>query len=387
MHAALSLARSAQGSTFPNPPVGCIIAHHSDIIAFASTAPSGRPHAETQALAIAGNKAKGATLYSTLEPCTHTNTHNTSPCCQAIADAKISRTCYPLQDPDPRTNGKCKKILQENNITITENICTQEATEHLEPYLKRCQQKIPFCTLKLAISLDGKISATSRSSPTTRTLVSSDKARIYRNSLMRQVDAVLIGAQTMRQDDPKLLLDDKPPPEHPEQKHPFAPVRIVLDGGLTLPLESKLVQTTKHAPLWILTRALEVASDKGKALTNKGVRLISVPTLSQQEQEQEQEKGEGVGVRLSLSDAMRALAKEGIASVLCEGGAKLAHALLLENLVDRLILFSAPHALGSQGLSMLEGISPRRFDFQQEEAMRLGEDEIRTFRIPPNNHV
>ena len=376
MRAALSLARSAQGSTFPNPPVGCIIAHSHEIIAFAATAPSGRPHAETKALAIAGNKAKGATLYSTLEPCTHKNIHNTPPCCQAIVSAKIARTCYPIQDPDPRTNGACKKILEKNNIIVTENVCPQEASQQLEPYLKRCHRTLPHITLKLAISLDGKISETSQPYRQRQTHISGAKARIYRNNPLRQSDAILIGAQTMRLDNPKLLLDEiLISPEETQERHPFASIRIILDGGLTIPLESNLVQTVDHAPLWILTRAAEAASDKGTALKNSGVRLIPVPALSRQ----------GGGVRLSLIEAMHTLAAEGIASILCEGGAKLAHELLSENLADRMILFSAPHTLGAQGLSMLASNNPKRFDFQLEETLTLDQDEIKTFRPQHNN--
>ena len=189
----------------------------------------------------------------------------------------------------------------------------------------------------------------------------------------------------MRSDNPKLLLDDTPPPQHPQHKHPFAPIRIVLDGGLTIPLESKLVQTLDQAPLWILTRASEEASDKGTALKNSGVRLIPIPALSKQ----------GGGVRLSLPHALSTLAQEGIASILCEGGAKLAHALLHENcsesLVDQLIIFSAPHALGAQGRSMFEGTDAASYaqniTFQLEESISLGDDEVRTFRIQKNNYV
>ena len=377
MNAAISLASSAEGSTFPNPPVGCIIAHNAEIVAFAATASNGRPHAETQALASAGSKAKGATLYSTLEPCAHKNTHNTPPCCEDIVKAKISRTCYALEDPDPRTGGKCKKILEKNNIAITQNLCAKEASEQLEPYFKRCKKNIPFCNLKLAASIDGKITAASHADPKTRTLVSGEETRRYRNDLLRRSDAVFIGARTMRLDNPRLLLDDKPHSEQAQQKNPFAPIRIVLDGGLTLPLESKLVQTIDQAPLWILTRAGEASSDKGKALKNSGVRLIPVPAVSKQ----------GGGVCLSLCDAMRTLAEEGVASILCEGGARLAHALLQANLVDRLTLFSAPHALGAQGLSMFEGVDSQRIDFRFEESFMLGEDEVRLFRPRQHDHV
>ena len=181
----------------------------------------------------------------------------------------------------------------------------------------------------------------------------------------------------MRSDNPKLLLDDISTPKQPPKKNPFAPIRIVLDGGLTIPLESKLIQTLDQAPLWILTRAAEASSDKGTALKNSGVRLIPVPAISNQ----------GGGVRLSLPIAMQTLAAEGIASLLCEGGAKLAHALLLENLVDRLILFSAPHTIGAQGLPMLDGTDPKQFYFQLEETITLGNDEIKTFQIQQNNHV
>ena len=375
MHAAISLAHSALGSTFPNPPVGCIIAHSHNIIAFAATAPSGRPHAETQALNVAGKKAQGATLYSTLEPCTHTNTRNTPSCCEALVHANIARACYPLQDPDPRTNGKCKHILLQHNIAVTDNLCTSEAKQYLHPYLKRCTQNLPHITIKFAVSMDGKISETTHNYPQQQTIISNPQSRLYRNSLIRQADAILIGARTMRQDNPKLLLDEISLSEN-TPPHPFSPIRIVLDGGLTIPLESKLVQTIEHAPLWILTRASEAASDKGTALKNNGVRLIPVPAQSAQ----------GGGVKLSLVDAMKTLASEGIASILCEGGAKLALALFAENLADRLILFSAPHTLGAQGLSWLDGSSSSRFNFQLEETIFLKGDEIRTF-IPVQHHV
>ena len=380
MRAALSLARYAEGSTYPNPPVGCVIARGGEIIGYGSTASGGVPHAETQALdsarALHGEESiRGASMYVTLEPCAHEG--KTPPCCVAIARAGIGRVCYAMGDPDPRTNGKGAAFLARSKVDTISGICAREAMVLLAPYCKRVQDGLPFCILKFASSLDGKISASSNPPSSDRsgyarerTMISGLEARALLDDLRRRTDCIMIGARTMRYDNPLLLTDN--------QSDDYAPIRVLVDGCLTLPLESRLVQSVSRSPLWVLTRASEVASDKGKALKSSGVRLLSVPAIASQ----------GGHARLSLRECLQTLANMGVSSVLCEGGARLGSALCHEGLVDMLILFSASHILGSQGLSMLEGGASGRLDFTSSgyfgdsffSDMRLGSDRVLIFR-------
>ena len=410
LSAALSLARGAMGSCYPNPAVGCVIARGAEIIGFAATGAGGVPHAEPQAIAKASSKARtkvasdaaslhSTSLYVTLEPCAHAG--KTPPCVEAIIAASItigiSRVIYGLRDPDARTNGKGNARLRAAGIEVIEAPPNSEISlaiaESLRGHCKRVELGLPFCTLKLALSLDGKISATSpqnypqeyyqyyqdydsgdSESPPERTLISGRVARSFRNDLLRETDAVMIGARTMRSDDPRLLLDNPPAPYSPPApdaspapapSRAFAPIRVLVDGRLTIGLDSKLFRTIERAPLWIITRKGERMSDKGKALSNSGVRFIDAEATLRQ----------GGGVRLSLRSAMQSLATAGVASVLCEGGARLAQSLFSAGLVDRLILFCANRTLGAKGLSMLEGDAGEGLDFSLENEIRLGTEE------------
>ena len=428
LRAALSLARDAMGSCYPNPAVGCVIARGAEIIGFAATGAGGVPHAEPQAIEMARAKvaskvsckarakvisdslgesdassSHSTSLYVTLEPCAHAG--KTPPCVEAIIAAGIpiglSRVIYGLRDPDARTNGKGSARLRAAGIEVIEAPANSEISnsiscaiaESLRGHCKRVELGLPFCTLKLAISLDGKISATNPQehyqyyysgdsespSPPERTLISGRGARSFRNDLLRETDAVMIGARTMRCDDPRLLLDGcdivpDAPAAAPAPSRNFAPIRVLLDGRLTIGLDSKLFRTIERAPLWIITRKGERLSDKGKALSNSGVRFIDAAATLQQ----------GGGVRLSLRKALASLATAGVASVLCEGGARLAQSLFREGLVDRLILFCANRTLGAKGLSMLEGAMLEgdgvgEQDFILEDEIRLGAEEENSF--------
>ncbi len=407
---ALSLARAAEGSCYPNPAVGCVIALGAEIIGFAATGAGGVPHAEPRAIGMARSRLAGrgrdlhhdlhhdlslASLYVVLEPCAHSG--KTAPCVDAIISSGIKRVVYGLRDPDTRTNGKGCERLRAAGIEVIEADSNSELgleiAEFFSSHCKRVRYGLPFCTLKLAISLDGKISASNPKdfgnrdfgnrdfgnrdfgnsgnnfSPrpsNERTLISSPAARPLRDAMLRRTDAVMVGARTMRSDNPRLLLDgdDGLSTDDESTSRDFAPIRVLVDGRLTIALESKLVQTIARAPLWIITRQGEILSDKGKALRNSGVRFIAAAASLRQ----------GGGVSLSLRSAMESLGEAGVASLLCEGGARLAHSLFREGLVDRLVLFCANRVLGSQGLSMLEGeLGEAAQDFIVESELRLGD--------------
>ena len=381
LSSALSFGREAEGSCYPNPAVGCVIALGAEIIGFGATGAGGVPHAERGAISMAraqggrmGVDMRATSLYVTLEPCAHMG--KTPPCVEAIIESGIGRVVYGLRDPDIRTNGKGSARLVSAGLDVIEadreSEIGIEMAEFFRGHCSRVRRGRPFCTLKLAISLDGKISASSSvsssasssyaPSPESRTIISGEVARFLRNDLLRRMDAILIGAGTARNDNPRLLLDGYDDDEWQDDGRDFAPLRVLVDGRLTVALESRLVQTLDRAPLLIITRQGEVLSDKGKALSNSGVRFMAVPARLLQ----------GGVVSLSLRSALEGLAELGVASLLCEGGARLAHSLCREGLVDRLILFCANRVLGSEGLSMLEGREGLAQDFVFEDEMRLG---------------
>lgn len=389
LSSALSFGREAEGSCYPNPAVGCVIALGAEIIGFGATGASGVPHAERGAISMAraqggrmGVDMRATSLYVTLEPCAHMG--KTPPCVEAIIESGIGRVVYGFRDPDSRTNGKGRARLVSAGLDVIEadreSEIGIEIAEFFRGHCSRVKRGRPFCTLKLAISLDGKISASSLASssanssyapsPESRTFISGEVARFLRNDLLRRTDAILIGAGTARSDNPRLLLDgydderrdERRDNELQDDERDFAPLRVLVDGRLTVALESRLVQTLERAPLLIITRQGEVLSDKGKALSNSGVRFMAVPARLLQ----------GGAVSLSLRSALEGLAELGVASLLCEGGARLAHSLCREGLVDRLILFCANRVLGSEGLSMLEGREGLAQDFVFENETQLG---------------
>lgn len=323
MRLALSLAQRGLGQVWPNPAVGCVIVKDGRVLGRGWTQVGGRPHAETVALAQAG-EATGATAYVTLEPCAHHG--KTPPCALALVSAGVARVVCALEDPDPRVSGQGFQMLRKAGINVETDVLLVEAAEINKGFLLNRTIGRPMFTLKMASSIDGRIATHTGESR----WITGPEARRQVHMMRANHDAVLIGAGTARADNPLLDVRDMGMSD-------ANPVRIVLDGGLSVPLTSRLAQTAQETPLWICHRG-GVDKSRIEAWETIGATLIEVT---------HSDTGE-----INLADMATALGKRGITRVLCEGGGRLAASLITADLVDELITFTAGLALGSEGLSV-----------------------------------
>ncbi len=321
MRAALSLARRSLGECVPNPAVGCVIVKDGQVIGRGRTAPGGRPHAETEALAMAGEAAKGAVAYVTLEPCAHYG--QTPPCARALAEAGVARVVVAVRDPDARVNGLGIAILREAGIEITEHVLAPEAEALNAGFFSVVQRGRPLLRLKLASTLDGRIATKAGESQ----WISGPASRRAAQAMRGAFDAVMVGVGTVLADDPELTC-------RIAGYQTVLATRIILDSHLRTPLTSRLVASAPRAPVWVLHRD---GADKmrGEALRDAGVRVLEVASGP-------------LGV--DLGDALALLARAGITRLLAEGGAMLAASLLRADLVDELAWFHAPSVMGGDGL-------------------------------------
>ncbi len=321
MQAALGLARRGLGVSWPNPNVGCVLVREGRVVGRGVTASGGRPHAETVALAMAGDRARGATAYVTLEPCSHHG--GTPPCADALIAAGVARVVAAQRDPDPRVNGAGLKRLAAAGIEVAEGLLGAEAEEVTAGFLSRVRKGRPALTLKLASTLDGRIATHGGESR----WITGAEARRAAHALRGRHDAVLIGIGTALADNPELTCRIS------AYRAARPLVRIVADSGLRLPLTAKLVATAHETPTWILHR--EGADPiRAAALEKLGVRLFALPSAS---------------IGIDLPAALAALGAAGLTAILAEGGAGLAAGLLRADLVDRLAWFHAPALLGADG--------------------------------------
>jgi len=325
MRAALALARRGLGQTWPNPSVGCLIVKNGIVVGRGWTQPGGRPHAETEALARAGRNAKGADAYVTLEPCCHHG--KTPPCTDALIAAGIRRAVIAVEDPDPRVAGKGLAALRTAGVVVEIGVAADEAREINAGFFSAIEKGRPLVTLKLATSLDGRLAVASGKSR----WITGEPARARGHLLRATHDAVMVGSGTVIADDPELTcrlpgLTDR------------GPVRVVIDGGLRVPLTARLVAEARRTPTWFVARH-GIAGERRAALTACGVAVIEVPAMP--------------GGETDLAAALAALAGKGITRVLVEGGATLAAALVRADLVDRIAWFRAPSLIGGDGLPAL----------------------------------
>ena len=328
MALALSLGRRGLGRVWPNPAVGCVIVRDGRVLGRGWTADGGRPHAETQALAQAGEGARRATAYVTLEPCAHHG--RTPPCAEALVAAGVARVVVATGDPDPRVAGRGLAILRAAGVEVVTGVREAEARADQAGFLARVTEGRPFVTLKLAASLDGRIATASGESrwitgPASRAMVHAMRARH---------DAVMVGGGTARADDPLLTVRGM------GNRH--QPVRVVLARSLDLPLNGQLGRTAKEVPLWLLHDARPQVVEAWETV---GARCLRGRA------------GEG---GLDLGVALGLLAAEGITRVFCEGGGQVAGALLQAGLVDELLVFHAGLALGAEGRAMIGGLGIER---------------------------
>jgi len=352
MDRALQLAARGLGNTWPNPAVGCVIvADDGQVVGEGWTQPGGRPHAEIEALAKAGPRAAGATAYVTLEPCAHTG--RTGPCAVALAEAGVARVVAALEDPDSRVAGRGLALLRKAGIAVDTGLRAEEAAKLNAGFLHRVRTGRPRLTLKLASTLDGRIALANGQSR----WITSPEARRYVHGLRARSDAILIGAGTARADNPRLDVREG-------FETPRPPVRIVADPGLSLPMTGHLAETAADQPVWLLNAAQGHDPMRATALRGLGADLLPVPR-------------DALGA-LDLHAALDTLGERGLTRVLCEGGGRLAAALITAGLVDALILITAGKVIGAEGVPNIGplgatdlGKVPR---FRPVEQAMLGED-------------
>jgi len=348
MALALSLGRRGMGQCAPNPSVGCVIVQGDRIVGRGVTAPGGRPHAERLALAQAGEAARGATAYVTLEPCAHHGA--TPPCTGALIAAGVARVVAPFDDTDPRVAGQGFAMLRAAGVAVTTGVLAREAAWDHAGFLLRNAEGRPRVTLKLAASFDGRIATASGHSQ----WITGAQARRAVHAMRARHDAVMVGAGTARADDPMLTVRGMGARRQP--------VRVVVSRRLDLPLTSQLAQSVGEVPLWLchgdgLDPALSAAWE------GLGARLLPCAVVAGQ---------------VEPGALLRALGAAGLTRVLCEGGGALAASLMSAGLVDELVGFTAGLAIGAEGLPGLGALGLSRLDeaprFELVETRALGGD-------------
>ena len=351
MALALNLGRRGMGRVWPNPAVGCVIAQNGVIVGRGRTADGGRPHAETAALAQAGAAARGATAYVTLEPCAHFG--KTPPCAQALIDAGVARVVIALGDPDPRVAGRGVQMLRDAGIDVTTEVVEDQARDDLAGVLLRVTQNRPFVTLKLAGTLDGRIATATGESQ----WITGTEARRAVHMMRARHDAVMVGAGTVRADDPSLTVRGLGIARQP--------VRVVVSRGMKISADCQLARTARETPVYLCHGTNSDAS----AWVDQGA--VSLPC-------------DVSAGQVDPHAAMTALAGQGITRVFCEGGGLLAASLLSAGLVDRLVVFTAGLAMGAEGTPSLAAMGIDRLSlaprFVLDQVGPLGGDIMHCWR-------
>jgi diaminohydroxyphosphoribosylaminopyrimidine deaminase/5-amino-6-(5-phosphoribosylamino)uracil reductase len=326
MRAALALGDRHLGLTWPNPSVGAIIVSFNSgepvIVARGITQPSGRPHAERVALDIAGAAAKGATIYVTLEPCSHHG--KTPPCAEGILAAGISRVVTALSDPDPRVSGRGHALLRQAGLLVTTGVLANEAARSHRGHMLRVTQGRPSVTLKLARTADGFAAAEGSA----RLMITGELANARIHHMRYHSDAILVGSRTVAADDPQLTV-------RLPGMEAASPVRVVIDSRLALSPDTKLVQNAGAPPTWVVT-TIHAPVEAERRLVSLGVEVMRV--------------GADEHGRVRLDEALRLLALRGITRAFCEGGPMLAEGLARAGLIDEAVLVTASDAHAGAGL-------------------------------------
>jgi diaminohydroxyphosphoribosylaminopyrimidine deaminase / 5-amino-6-(5-phosphoribosylamino)uracil reductase len=355
MAAAIRYSRRHLGLTGTNPSVATLIVRDDGdgpvIVGRGVTAVGGRPHAETLALAEAGEKARGATAYVTLEPCAHHG--RTPPCAEALVTAGVKRVVAAATDPDDRVSGKGYAILREAGLEVVGGVLADKAADVMAGYLSRSSRKRPEVTLKLALSADDMIGRQGEGQVAISGPVSWSQTHLMR----AESDAILVGIGTALADDPMLTcrlpgLEQRPP------------IRVVLDHDLRLPISSALVVSAAAVPVWIACGA-DADPVRKQAMIDAGCRILAT---------------ESIDGRIALPELLEDLAAQGIATVLVEGGATVAAQLLSEDLVDRIALFEGPDAIGTEkGVAVPDLRTHIADSFVKTREARFGADRFTEF--------
>ena len=357
MAQALALARRGLGTTWPNPSVGCVVVtEDGEIVGRGTTAPGGRPHAEAIALDRAGARARGATLYVTLEPCAHEG--RGAACSDVIAAAGIGRAVVALGDPDPRTAGDGLRRLRAAGIEVKEGVLSHEAMRVALGHVLRVTQGRPAVTLKLAVGSDGLVPRGEAGAPT---WVTGELARAHAHLLRARNDAILVGRGTVVADNPSLTC------RLPGMEC-RSPVRVILDRRLRTPPDARLFED-EMVPVWIVCAEAEI-NGNAETLQERGAELIPVEI-------------DAHGLP-AIHEALAQLARRGITRVLVEGGPSVAHVLLDADLVDEAVIYQGERSAGSDGLLPFadQGLDclTKSGQFVQIEARKFGPDRMLSWR-------
>jgi diaminohydroxyphosphoribosylaminopyrimidine deaminase/5-amino-6-(5-phosphoribosylamino)uracil reductase len=328
MQLALTLGRRGQGRTWPNPAVGAVVVKDGVIIGRGWTQPGGRPHAEREALKRAGEAARGATLYATLEPCSHFG--KSPPCTEAIIAAGITRVVSAIEDPNPEVAGQGHAKLRAAGIAVDVGLGAREAARDHAGHFRRIRDQRPHVILKLAVSADDKIGAAGHKP----VAITGGAARTRVHLLRAQCDAILVGIGTVLADDP--LLTCRLPGMEAR-----SPVRVVLDRSLRIPGTSRLVHSARQTPLWVMTSNLSEAPAAAK-LGAAGAQVIRIASAT------------APTPGLDVLGVVRALADKGITRLMVEGGSRVASSFVTAGLVDEVWLLRGVDPVGADGVAALD---------------------------------
>ena len=354
MQLALALGRRGLGRTHPNPAVGAVVVKDGVIVGRGWTQPGGRPHAEPVALAQAGEAARGATLYVTLEPCSHVG--KSPPCADAIIAAGIKRVVSAIEDPNPEVAGQGHARLRAAGIRVDVGLEADEAARAHAGHFRRVRDARPHVILKLAVSTDDRIAASGHKP----VAISGELAKARMHLLRAQCDAILVGIGTVLSDDP--LLTCRLPGMEAR-----SPVRVVLDRSLRISVASRLVHSARATPLWVVTsdQADAPAAAILGAAGAQVIRAVSTPA------------------GLDLPSVLHALAERGITRLLVEGGARVASSFVAAGLVDEFWLLRGPKPVGADGVPALDALPlatiTQSSDFRVHASEGLGSDTLTVY--------
>lgn len=346
MREAIALAKKGVGRTSPNPAVGAVIVKGGKVIGKGFHRKAGLPHAEIEAIASVKGSLKGAALYVTLEPCCHFG--KTPPCTEAVLASGIKKVVIGMKDPNPRVSGKGVKRLSEEGVEVISGVLEDECRALNGPFIKYMRTGVPFVTLKLASTLDGKIATASGESK----WITGEASRKLVHKLRVAADAVMVGSGTVIKDDPELNV-----------RHGVKgrnPVKVVLDSTFKIPLTAKVF---KNGGRLIVFTSKDASATKIKKATSLGAEVIAVP------------KKNGA---LDINRVLKELGRREITSVLVEGGGRLAASLIREQAVDKVMIFIAPMILGADGLPSVAGLGidklNKAFRLERTSFRKSGDD-------------
>ena len=354
MDEAITLAESALGFTSPNPAVGCVIVAGDRIVGRGATAVGGRPHAETVALAKAGARARGATAYVSLEPCAHFG--QTPPCANALVEAGIKRVVIGCGDPFPKVRGKGIAILRKAGIAVTLGVMEDECRRTNEGFFIRVETGRPMVTLKLAMTLDGRIATSSGDSQ----WISGEESRALVHRWRRYSDAVIVGAGTVIADNPRLTCREEGGRD---------PYRVIIDAKLRSDPRARVFTQRSRASTILVTTPAKCRIAQERYGSNR-TEVLAIKTVRDE---------------IVLAPLLHEFGQRGWNRVMIEGGAHLAASALRQKVVDRIAIFLAPKILGG-GLSAIEGMGFLRMkeaiNLDDLEVWQIGADLLIEARVP-----